>query len=81
MVSMRLGAPRGGGMGGAMPQQPGRGVFLGVEIEEVLAEFLLGDLIGRCAIVLGQLLDGVDIDGLGLGGEAAQLQVFEHASA
>ena len=49
------------------------------EIKEVVSEFLLGDEVGGFAIVGGELLHGEEVDGLGLGGEAAELHVVLHA--
>ena len=57
----------------------GGDAFLGGEIEEIATEFILGDEGGGFAVVLGELLDGEEIAGLGFGGQAAQLHVFEHA--
>src|SRR4051794_19961487 len=59
----------------------GGDVFLVDEVEEVGAEFILGDEVGGLAIVAGEQLDGLDITDLGAGGETAKLHVLEHALA
>ena len=49
------------------------------EIEEVGAEFILGDAVGGLAIVAGEPLHGLDVAALGPGGETVELHVLEHA--
>ena len=49
------------------------------EVEEILAEFLLGDPVGRFVVVFRQLADGAQVGLLGFLGHAAELHVFEHA--
>ena len=49
------------------------------EVEEILAEFLLGDPVWRLVVVFGQFADGAQIGFLGFLGHAAELHVFEHA--
>ena len=51
------------------------------EIEEIVPQFVLGDLVGRLAIVGGELLDSEEVDGLGFGREATELHVVLHALA
>jgi len=51
------------------------------EMEEVLAEVLVGDQVRRFAEVLGQLADGADVSLLGARRERAELHVLEHALA
>ena len=50
-------------------------------MEEVLAEVVLGEPIGRRVEVSGELPDGVDVGLLGARRESAELHVFEHALA
>ncbi len=59
----------------------GGDVFLVDEVEEVGAELILGDEVGGLGIVTGELLDGLDVTGLGAGSETAKLHVLEHALA
>src|SRR5262245_23269011 len=49
------------------------------EVEQVLTEFVLGDLIGRLVEVGGELSDNAEIGCLRSLGEACQLQVLVHA--
>jgi hypothetical protein len=49
--------------------------------EKVLAEILFAELVGSAPVVVRQLVDSGDIPLLGLGGEPAQLQVFEPTAA
>jgi len=51
------------------------------KVEEVLAEVVLGELVGRAVEVPGQLPDGVDVGLLRPCRESAELHVFEHAVA
>jgi hypothetical protein len=46
-----------------------------------LAELRFADLIGSTSVVLCQLVDGGDITRLGLGGQAPELQVFQHTAS
>jgi hypothetical protein len=56
-------------------------LFVMEEIENVLAEVLFAELVGRTPVVLRPLVDSGDITLLGLGGKPPQLQVFEHTAA
>src|SRR4051812_48158003 len=60
-------------------ERAGGDAFLGGEIEEITAEFILGDEGGGFGVVLGDLMDGLNVAALGFGGETAQLHVFKHA--
>ena len=51
------------------------------EVEEVLAEIVLGELVWPSVEVRSQLADGVDVGLLGPGREPAELHVFQHALA
>ena len=75
VMEEELDAAQGNGGGGA------RVVLDVLHPEEVLAQFLFGNAIGRLVIVLGQLADRPDIAFLGAFGHAAKLQVFQHALA
>jgi hypothetical protein len=56
-------------------------VFLVREIEQVLTEFLFGDQVRRLVVILRQLPHDAQIRVLGLGGEAMQLHILDHALA
>jgi hypothetical protein len=57
-----------------------RGNLLAIlEVEEILAQFILTDLIWGSAIVLGQLPHSTRVGFLGSFGQAAQLHVLDHA--
>ena len=51
----------------------------GGEVQEILAEVVLGDLVRRLVKVRGELPDGVDVGLLSPRREAAELHVFQHA--
>ena len=51
------------------------------QIQELPAEFVLGELIGRSPVVDSQLPHGGEAGLLGACGEATQLHVFKHALA
>jgi hypothetical protein len=59
---------------------PGEVLDVG-EVQEVLAEIVLGEAIGGPVEVPGELADSVDVGLLGAGREPAELHVFEHALA
>ncbi len=59
---------------------PGEVLDIG-EVEEVLAEIVLGEPIGRRVEVSGELPDGVGVGLLGARREPAELHVLEHALA
>ena len=50
-----------------------------LEVEQVLAELLLGDLIGRLVEVGGEPLDGADVSFLSSLGESGELEILVHA--
>jgi hypothetical protein len=54
-------------------------VFLVDEVEEVGAELILGDEVRGLARVASEPEHGLDVTGLGAGGETAKLHVLEHA--
>ena len=49
--------------------------------EEILAELLFAELVRSASVVLRQLVDGFDITLLGRGGQAPELQVFQHTAS
>jgi len=49
------------------------------EVEEVLAEFLLGDRIGRLSVVASQLADGAEVGLLSSCAEPVELHILDHA--
>ena len=55
-----------------------RDLFLVGEIQEILAQVLLGDLIGTLMVVLGELADGGDVALLGPCGQAPELHILQH---
>ncbi len=63
---------------GGRGQGPGDVPYLG-EVEEVLTDLVLAEQIGRLVVVLGDLADDVDVDGLGAGRQPAELHVLEEA--
>jgi len=58
-----------------------RDLLLLQQEQEVLAQRLFTELVGRTSVVLCQLVDSCDIALLGLGGEAPPLQVFQHTAS
>ena len=50
-----------------------------LEVEEVVADLLLGEAVGRGVEVVGELPDGAEVGLLGAVGEAGELEVLEHA--
>jgi len=46
--------------------------------QEVLAEFFLGDKVGRLVVMVGKLTNGPQVTFLGPFRHAVELQVFEH---
>jgi hypothetical protein len=50
-----------------------------MSVVAMTAELILGNQVGRLAIVAGELEHGLDVTGLGAGGETAKLHVLEHA--
>src|SRR5262245_54095551 len=58
-----------------------RGVAFVAQKEEILAQFVFGDLIGWFAEMEGQLANRDKVGLLGSVGQAMQLHVFEHALA
>jgi hypothetical protein len=55
------------------------GLFVILEVKEVLAQFFFVDAIRGLAIVLCQLSHSAHVGLLGLFGQAAQLHVLDHA--
>jgi hypothetical protein len=49
--------------------------------EEVRPELLFTDLLQSPSVVLGEVFDGVEIALLGLGGQALELQIFQHPAS
>jgi hypothetical protein len=58
-----------------------REVLFVAQIQELLTEFVLGELIRRSTIVESQLPHGGEVGFLGACGEATQLHVFKHVLA
>jgi hypothetical protein len=50
-----------------------------LEVEEVVAELRLGEAVGGCVEVVGELPDGTDISVLGALAQAGELEILEHA--
>jgi hypothetical protein len=49
--------------------------------EEILAQLLVAELVRRASVVVRQLADGVEIALWGRGGQAPELQVFQHPAS
>ncbi len=49
-----------------------------LEVEEVVADLLLGEPVGRGVEVVGELPDGAEVSVLGALAEAGELEVLEH---
>ena len=79
---------RGGGVGveeldGAVGdhQRSGGELAVVLEVEEVVADLVLGEAIGWGVEVVGEFADGAEVGLLGARAEAGQLEVLEHAPA
>jgi hypothetical protein len=51
------------------------------QTQEILAELLFAELVGRASVVLRQLVNSCDITLLGFGGKPPKLQVFKHTAS
>jgi hypothetical protein len=56
-----------------------RELSLVLEVEEVVADLLFGEAVGRGVEVVGQLPDGAEVSLLGTLAEAGNLEILEHA--
>ena len=83
-----MSASRGGGVGieeldAAVgdPERPRGELPVVLEVEEVIADLMLAESVGRGVEVVGELPDGAEVGLLGALAEAGQLKVLEHPLA
>jgi hypothetical protein len=62
-------------------QRCGGKLSLVLEVEEVVADLLFGEAVGRCAEVVGELPDGAKVSLLGALAERGKLEVLVHPLA
>jgi hypothetical protein len=62
-------------------QRGGGELAVVLEVEEVIADLLLTEPVGRCVEAVGELPDGAEVSLLGAFAEASQLEVLEHPLA